>query len=372
MDVIKLFSTTFLIVVCFFSMTHAQLMQGREIHEDRTVTFRVKAPDAKEVKVINKSDEAAMGAQEYLMTKGGDGVWSVTTLPCRPGFHYYFISIDGYEFSDPESQAYFGWGRWSSGLEIPDPELDFYCPKDVPHGEVRYHWYQSETTGKLRKCLVYTPPGYDKDLKKHYPVLFLQHGAGESELGWTMQGKVNLILDNLIAEGKAKPMIIVMDNGYAAAPGAENAHRPRGTDNRFTDLMLDELVPMIDKKFRTIGDRENRAIAGLSMGAGQAMRIGLTNTDVFASVGAFSGGMRRVDIDTSFDGIFKDAGKFNKKMKLFWFGCGELDRGYESAKAAHETFTRAGINHVWYPGPGSHEWQVWRHHIHEFAQLLFK
>ncbi|MFC2123611.1 alpha/beta hydrolase-fold protein [Bacteroidota bacterium] len=368
----RIFSPACLIAVCFITATHAQLMRGREIHEDRTVTFRIKAPDAKEVKVINKSDEAALGAAEYTLVKGVDGIWSVTTNPCRPGFHYYFISIDGYEFSDPESQAYFGWGRWSSGLEIPDDNLDFYSQKDVPHGEVRYHWYQSETTGKLRKCLIYTPPGYDNDVEKRYPVLFLQHGAGESELGWTMQGKVNIILDNLIAEKKAAPMIIVMDNGYAAAPGSENSHRPRGEDNRFTDLVLNELVPMIDENYRTITDRENRAIAGLSMGSGQAMRIGMTNTDMFASVGAFSGGMRRVDINTSFNGVFKDPEKFNKEMNLFWFGCGELDRGFESASAAHKVFEKAGINHVWYPGPGSHEWQVWRHHVYEFAQLLFK
>lgn len=354
------------------STSIAQLMKGQKIHSDRSVTFRIDAPNAEEVKVLNQSDEAAMGAKEYLLEKGGDGVWTVTTKPCRPGFHYYELSIDGFRCADPASQAYFGWGRWSSALEIPDPNLDFYLPKDVLRGEVRYHGYQSVTTGTYRKCVVYTPPGYDRDIEKRYPVLFLQHGAGESELGWSMQGKVNIILDNLIAEGKARPMIIVMDNGYAATPGSANAHRPSGEDNRFTELVLNELVPMIDNYYRTTGNREERAIAGLSMGAGQAMNIGLNHPEIFASVGAFSGGMRRLDINESFNGIFKDPGKFNREMKLFWFGCGELDRAYESALKTHETLEKAGINHVWYPGPGSHEWQVWRHHIYEFAQFLFK
>jgi enterochelin esterase family protein len=209
-------------------------------------------------------------------------------------------------------------------------------------------------------------------LKKKYPVLFLQHGAGESELGWTMQGKVNIILDNLIAERKARPMIIVMDNGYAAKPASDNAHRPRGNDNRFTELVTTELVPMIDEFYRTIGKREDRAIAGLSMGAGQAMNIGFNHPELFGSVGAFSGGMRRIDLTNSFNGIFTDPQRFNNQYELFWFGCGELDRGYESALTAHDNLKDAGIDHVWFPGPGSHEWQVWRKHIYEFAQLLFR
>jgi len=347
-------------------------MKAPEIHKDHRVTLKVYAPETKQVKVINLSDEGAMGAKEYLMEKDSAGVWSVTTNPCRPGFHYYELSVDGFRCADPASQLYFGWGRWSSGLEVPDEKLDFYLPKDNPRGEIRYHWYMSKTTGALRKCLVYTPPGYDTDPSTRYPVLYLQHGAGESELGWSMQGKVNIILDNLIAEGKANPMLIVMDNGYAARPGAENPHRPRGQDNAFSELVINELIPMIDSEYRTLNNRENRAIAGLSMGAGQAMRIGLSHSELFASVGAFSGGMRRFDINTSYSGIFKDVTKFNELYRLFWFGSGELDRSYESLKKFHETLDEHGIKHVWYEGPGSHEWQVWRFHIYEFAQLLFK
>jgi len=361
-----------LLLTAFFSHSPAQLMKAPEIDKDRRVTLNVFAPGADSVKVINLSDEAAMGAKEYQMEMDSTGNWSVTTNPCRPGFHYYELNIDGFRCANPASQMYFGWGRWSSGLEVPDENLDFYSPKDVPRGEVRYHWYISKTIGALRKCLVYTPPGYDTDPSIRYPVLYLQHGAGESELGWSMQGKVNIILDNLIAEGKAKSMLIVMDNGYAARPGAENAHRPRGQDNAFTELVVNELVPMIDAEYRTQNTRENRAIAGLSMGAGQALRIGLSHSELFASVGAFSGGLWRFDINTSYNGIFKDADKFNDLYSLFWFGCGELDRGYGSLKKFHQTLEERGIKHVWYPGPGSHEWQVWRFHIFEFTQLLFK
>jgi len=169
-------------------------------------------------------------------------------------------------------------------IEIPDDQLSFYLPKDVPHGEVRQHFYYSKTTKTTRKCLVYTPPGYDKNVQEKYPVLYLQHGAGESELGWTMQGKVNFIMDNLIAEGKAKPFIIVMDNGYAPRPGAENQFNPGGNDNLFADLVTKELIPMIDAGYRTLSDQKNRAIAGLSMGAMQAVHIGFDHPELFGTV----------------------------------------------------------------------------------------
>ncbi|MFW6277364.1 MAG: alpha/beta hydrolase, partial [Prolixibacteraceae bacterium] len=266
----------------------------------------------------------------------------------------------------------FGWGRWSSCLEVPDKNKTFYLPKDVPKGNVVYHWYYSNETESTRKCLVYTPPGYETETTKKYPVLYLQHGAGESELGWTMQGKVNFILDNLIAEGKATPMLIVMDNGYAPAPDASSKSRPRGEENRFEELLLNDLIPEIESHFRTLADRESRAIAGLSMGAGQAQRIGFGNPERFASVGAFSGGSRNFDVNSSYSGIFKDAGKFNDTYKLFWFGCGNLDRAYEGAKNLHEKLTEHNIRHTWHEMNGSHEWQVWRHHIYEFAQQVFQ
>jgi enterochelin esterase family protein len=361
----------FLSLICL-NPVFGQLMNMHTIDEQNRVTFRVNAPGAEEVKVVNLSDEKAMGAAEYKLIKGYDGVWTVTTTPCRSGFHYYQLSIDGFECADPSSQAYFGWGRWSSGLEVPDKEYTFYQPKMNPAGEIITHWYYSRITGSVRKCLVYTPPSYQKETAKKYPVLYLQHGAGESELGWTMQGKMNFIMDNLLHEGLAVEMLVVMDNGYAAAPGAENPARPGGDDNKFSEVMLTELIPEINNSFRTIRSREGRAIAGLSMGAGQAMQIGLDNLDVFSALGAFSGGVRNFDRETSFAGVFKDVEKLNDQLKLFWIGCGNLDRSFEHISKFHEELKTYGVKHIWHEMDGSHEWQVWRHHFYEFAQRVFK
>jgi enterochelin esterase-like enzyme len=347
-------------------------MNPPEIDTENRVTFRVYAPKAREVKVINLSDEMAMGAAEYNLSKGDDGIWWMRTNPCRPGYHYYQLYIDGFKGADPESQAYFGWGRWTSGLEIPSPTITFYQPKNNPKGDVSIHWYFSDITQAMRKCLVYTPPSYRKDISKRYPVLYLQHGAGESELGWTMQGKMNFILDNLLAEGKAKEMIVVMDNGYAASPHAENKARPSRDDNLFEEVVIKELIPEIDGNFRTLTSRNSRAIAGLSMGAGQAMRIGLGHLELFSAVGAFSGGVRNFNQETSFSGVFRNLQKLNEDLKLFWIGCGFLDGSFENIQQFHKDLTDLGVNHVWYEMDGSHEWQVWRHHLYEFAQRVFK
>lgn len=371
-QIIALCLATTGIVLLFSTSVKAQLLKGQNVSSDKRVIFTFKAPDAKEVKIISLTDSLAMGAKEYVMKKNDNGSWSVTTNPCRPGFHYYELSVDGFHCPDPESPMYFGWGKWISGLEIPDDDLNFYSPHDVPHGEIRYHWYLSNTTGAYRKCVVYTPPAYDGETKKRYPVLYLQHGSGESELGWMMQGKANFIMDNLIAANKAKPMIIVMDNGYAARKGAASPWRPANDDNEFEKLITQELIPEIDGNFRTLANKQNRAIAGLSMGGGQALNIGLAHPDLFKAIGAFSGGARRFDIDTSYNGIFKDAAAFNKSGMLLWIGSGQSDGGYISLKNFHEKLDVKGIHNTWYEVPGSHEWQVWRKHLYEFAQLLFK
>jgi enterochelin esterase family protein len=204
-----------------------------------------------------------------------------------------------------------------------------------------------------------------------YPVLYLQHGSGESERGWVAQGRANFILDNLIATGKTKPMIIVMENGYASAAGATPAPGARGNE-AFGDVVIRDLIPEIDKSYRTRPDRASRAIAGLSMGGGQALRIGLGNLDKFAYIGSFSGAARNVDVKTAFDGVFNDAAAFNKKVKLLWIGCGTGDSLHASALSMHQALDKAGIRNVWSEGPGLHEWQVWRKHLHEFAPLLFR
>jgi enterochelin esterase family protein len=337
----------------------------------RRVIFRVSAPSAKQVAVAGRAADSGMnGNTPYQMKEIEKGVWEVTTDPVRPGFQYYELIIDGMRTTDPSSHTYFGWAQPTSGLEVPDETLDFYSEKAVPHGEIRIRPYHSKTTGQYRRAYVYTPPGYDQDYKARYPVLYLQHGSGENETSWTWQGKANLILDNLIAERKAVPMLVVMDQGYGTKPGQQAGEGRRGNE-AFEEVVIRDLIPMIDALYRTRTGRRDRAIAGLSMGAGQAMRIGLGNLDRFATVGAFSGGSRNFDPSTSYGGVMADAAAFNGKLDLLWIGCGAEDRGFQGAKSLHESLEAAGIEHVWLEGPGSHEWQVWRKHLHDFAPRLF-
>jgi enterochelin esterase family protein len=217
--------------------------------------------------------------------------------------------------------------------------------------------------------VVYTPPGYDDEPTRRYPVLYLQHGAGESERAWTEQGRAHLILDNLIAAGRAQPMLVVMENGYATPP----AERPvRGAPDRFAELVVRDLVPLIDGKFRTLAERDQRAIAGLSMGGGQAMRTGLAHLDKFAWIGSFSGALRDFNADTSYGGALRDAPTANERLRLLWIGCGTEDRLIDGARQMHQALAERKVEHVWSEGPGSHEWQVWRKHLFDFAPRLFQ
>jgi len=231
------------------------------------------------------------------MAKGADGAWTVTIPPAVPGFHYYWFVVDGLQVNDPSSETFFGYGRPTSGIEIPTPGEDFYFPKDMPHGQVRMTWYLSKTTGAWRRAMVYTPPEYDLNTRTRYPVLYLQHGSGEDETGWTKQGFANFILDNLFAQKKAKPMIVVMERGYATRPGESPAGRGGGqtagrgapSPSAFENVIINDLIPMIDRTFRTLPGRDNRAMAGLSMGGMQTFQITLNNLDKFAYIGGFSG-----------------------------------------------------------------------------------
>jgi enterochelin esterase family protein len=333
-----------------------------QVDGERRVTFQVKAPTAQTMELMPGGGKNGLGKGPFAMTRSADGVWSVTIGPVQPGFHYYWLLVDGVAANDPNSETYFGWGRPTSGVDVPDAALDFYEPKDVPHGDVRMHWYRSKVTGLMRRAFVYTPAGYDTPGKTRYPVLYLQHGSGESERGWTAQGRANFILDNLIAAGKAKPMIVVMENGYA------------GQGNEaFPEVVVKDLVPEIDRAYRTQADRGHRAVAGLSMGGGQAMQIGLANLDMFSAIGSFSGaGVRNFDAATSYGGAFSNAMAFNKRVKLFWVGCGQDDALFASSRALHEALEKAGVRHIWSAGPGLHDWQVWRKHLYEFAPLLFR
>jgi enterochelin esterase-like enzyme len=357
------------------------------IHDDLRVTFRVKAPDAQKV-VFGFFD-----SQRYPAKKGEDGFWTATTEPQVPGFHYYRVFIDGAEVNDPSSETFYGTGKDTSGIEVPEKGVDYYLPKDVPHGEVRERWYFSRTTQAWRRIFVYTPPGYDTDREARYPVLYLQHGGGEDERGWPNQGRVGFILDNLLAERKARPMLVVMEQGYARRPGeappaplrpaapGQNAPRPDFSRmfGAFEEVMVKDLIPMIDATYRTIPDRDHRAMAGLSMGGMQSFQITLKHLDLFSHIGGFSGGgggFGGVPFDpkTAHNGVMADADEFNKKVHLLWLGIGtaEPQRMYEGVKNYHQALEKAGIKHVYYESPGtSHEWLTWRRCLHEFAPLLF-
>jgi len=345
------------------------------IGPDLRLAFRLKAPEARSVEV--KCRGSLWGGKAWPLTKDKDGIWSGTSEPAEPGFYYYELVVDGVGVNDPGSQTYFGWGKETSGLEIPDRALDFYDVKPVAHGEVRLRTYFSKTTETTRQALVYTPPSYDRDPARRYPVLYLQHGSGECERSWTAQGRANFILDNLIADRKAEEMIVVMEQGYAVKAGSAPGPNARGNEG-FEDLVVNDLVPMIDGSYRTIARRESRAIAGLSMGAGQAVRIGLANADLFGSVAAMSGGVAGRANDAAAartEGIARalaDPAAFNASTRLFWIGCGREDGGFARAKETHAALEKAGVAHAWFEVPGAHEWQVWRKSLHDLAPRLFR
>lgn len=352
------------------------------VSKDLRATVRIKAPEAAKVELDLM--------KKYPMTKDADGVWSATTEPLVPGFHYYSILIDGVAVCDPASETFYGMGRMASGIEIPTAGEDFYQPKDVPQGEVRERWYHSKTTDGWRRIFVYTPPGYDQETQARYPVLYLQHGGGEDERGWPNQGHMCHVMDNLIAEKKAVPMIVVMEKGYARKPGEpETGMRPPGggppPDLRkmfgaLEEVFIKDLIPMIDRTYRTKADREHRAMAGLSMGGMQTFIIGLGNLDHFAWLGGFSGagggfGGSSFDPKTSHGGVMADAKAFNEKVRLLFLSIGtaEGERFYQSVKGYRDSLEGAGIKTTYYESPGTaHEWHTWRRSLREFAPLLFK
>ncbi|MFD2935130.1 alpha/beta hydrolase-fold protein [Spirosoma flavum] len=341
---------------------------------DNRVLFRVKAPEAQKVQID-------LG-KKYDMVKDTSGFWITTTDPIPEGFHYYSLVVDGVSLCDPSSQTFYGMGRMASGIDIPDKDMAYYQARNVPHGQVRSVNYYSDITKAWRRANVYTPPGYDETPKKRYPVLYLQHGSGEDETGWPNQGKMDFILDNLIAEGKATPMIVVMERGYAtdpAKPISTSANTPGTmTSNVFPDVLVKEVIPMIDKTFRTLADRGNRAMAGLSMGGFQTFQTTMTNLDKFAYIGGFSGAGRLQaggDVKQLYDGVLADAAAFNKKVKVVYVSIGtkEPERMYTGVKGFHEALEKAGIRHVYYESPGtSHEWQTWRRSLNQYASLIFK
>lgn len=347
------------------------------IHSDLRVTFRVTAPGAQKVQVQPGGADNGLGKGPFDMIRDDKGNWTFTTAPAVPGFHYYWLLIDGFATDDLSSRTYYGWGKDTSAVEVPDKDGDFYQAKNVPHGEVRIHAYFSKTTDAWRDVFVYTPPGYDRG-NTRYPVLYLQHGAGEDETGWTKQGRANLILDNLLADGKAVPMLAVMETGYAYKPDADTEPSPSGGPprraNAFEDLMIDDLIPMIDASYRTIADRDHRAMAGLSMGGMQSLQITSAHLDKFAWIGSFSGPVRDFNITTSYSGEFADPAAFNRKVRLLWLGAGTAEEAiHKSVQNLHEALEAVGVKHIFYESPGTaHEWLTWRRDLNDFVPRLFR
>ncbi len=352
------------------------------IHRDRRITFRLKAPEASKVQVQPGGADNGLGKGPFDLERGADGTWTVTTPPAVPGFHYYWLIVDRVAMNDPGSETFFGYGKPTSGVEVPDDGVDFYDVKPVPHGEVRALWYHSKATGLPRRAFIYTPPGYDADPVRRYPVLYLQHGAGEDERGWSTQGRMNFILDNLIAAGKAKPMIVVMENGYAVATSQPQAQlegarppAPRFDHRGLEAVLLGEVIPLVDASYRTSADRDHRAMAGLSMGGMQTLQIAPNHLETFSHIGSFSGPpLEGFDASRSYGGAFKDPAAFNGKVHLLWLGCGSGEERFaRSVHAMHAALEQAGVKHVTFDSPGTaHEWQTWRRCLHDFAPRLFR
>lgn len=328
-----------------------------KVNSQGYVKFRIEAPQAQSV-VVSLGLGGAKGGTP--LTKAEDGSWMGTTAgPMDEGFHYYHVTIDGGVFNDPGALNYYGSTRWESGIEIPAHDQDFYALKEVAHGNVQQILFPSKSTGISRRAFVYTPPGYDKDAKKRYPVLYLQHGWGEDETAWSNQGRANLIMDNLIAEGKIKPFIIVMTYGMTNEikfGGLRNFDI-----NPFQTVLVDELLPYIDANFRTQADPSHRAMAGLSMGGMETHTITLNKSDVFSYWALLSGGIYR-----------PDELKGKTKAKLIFISCGSKENP-DGVKKAVEELKAAGFNAVSFVSENTaHEFLTWRRSLHELAPLLFK
>lgn len=333
--------------------------QYPQINQDRTVTFKVDAPQAQSVAVD-------LGGR-HAMTKSADGLWEYTTTPQTPGFHFYALVIDGKKTPDPNTQQFFGGGIWQSGIEVPELCVGFYKQKDIPHGQVINQRYTSKLTGQERVCNVYVPAGYDNSTER-YPVLYLLHGAGEDETGWPSQGKVANIMDNLIEEGAAVPMIIVMDHGVAAIPGIDSRNMFDFT--AYEKVVMEELIPFIDSKYRTLTDRDSRAICGLSLGGFQSWTIAMDNRDKFAWLGGFSGSGKGPG--TTAD-LYDES--LNKDFKFMFISTGtkESPQMYATVKNFHDILVSKGVRHVFYQSEGTdHEWLTWRRSLYRFAQFIFK
>lgn len=344
-----------------------------QVNPDKTVTFQFNAPSASKV-IVNLG-------KDYEMTKNEKGVWEVTTDPQVEGFHYYSIKVGGLSSTDPSTYTFYGCSRFSSAIEVPEDAAaaDFYTPKQgVPQGAVRSVKFYSDVCQEWRRMFVYTPAEYIQNPDKRYPVLYLQHGGGEDETGWIYQGFADVIMDNLIAEGKAEPMIIVMNSGYAQHEGSNDSF------DAFEEMICNEVIPFVDSNYRTIADRRHRATAGLSWGAKQAYDLALGHPEYFASMAGFSGiivigefnhsnpGFKDPkQLNAAYNGIFSNPKQFNKDTDVLFIANGEAEGNHLADMS--KILKKKGIKNTYYQSPKTaHEWLTWRRCLYNYAQLLFK
>lgn len=339
-----------------------------EVKADRSVTFRLRAPEATDVKV---GGDFIQGPQQ--MTKQDDGIWTVTLGPLNPAIYSYTFRVNGVSVLDPMNPMIkLGERSGESMFEVSGDKPAPYDMANVPHGTVHVSYYNSKSLDVMRRIDVYTPPGYEVG-NGTYPVLYLLHGSGDTEAGWTTIGRANLILDNLIAQGKAKPMIVVMPYGRARpdvylAPFATASTQP----DAFANDLLTDVIPMVEKSYRISGKPDQRAIAGLSMGGGQALQIGLHHLDQFHSIGAFSAALRTQNVEEQYKDVLGDAAGTNKKLKVFYIACGKADSLFEPAQLFHETLEKHQIHHTFAPSEEGHVWRNWRNYLADFTPQLFR
>ena len=404
--------------------------QYPRIEEDNRVTFHFTAPNAQKVQVaLVTSGQGSLSPLPYDMSKGADGVWTYTSVPQSPGYHNYWMLVDGSIVLDPATRAFMGYSHMCNGFEIPEAGVDWYDLKDVPHGHLEAANYFAKSINAWRHIFVYTPPGYDDkaNFKTRYPVVYLQHGSGEDETVWFEMGRTNLVLDNLLAAGKVKPMIVVSETSIIAGVGGRGAGTGRGAapgtpgvapapggrgagfgggpgGGAYGQLMTNELIPWVDSHFRTVADRDHRAMGGLSMGGGITASVTMVNLDKFSYIGLFSGGSAAgfggrgrggaapgatpaaataqpaapatLDLKAVYSGAMADPAEFNRKVKVLFMSYGTEPplENPEGLKRHQEQLIAAGITNSYiYLSPGTtHEWQTWRRSFYTFAQLLFK
>jgi enterochelin esterase-like enzyme len=344
-------------------------LQSPEVSSDHHVTFRIFAPKASEVTLTG---DWLGSTPAPALSKDERGVWSVTLGPFEPSIYIYSFNVDGVAIPDPVNPRIKLRARTSASLiEVKDDTPAFWEARDVPHGAIEINWEKSKAiAGETRAIWIYTPPDYANTTRR-YPVLYLLHGSNDTAAGWTMAGNANFVLDNLLAGGKALPMIVVMPFGHATPFGVPARQGGVTNDALFEEYLLKDVIPTVEARYRVTPGRENRAIAGLSMGGGQSLRIGLGHVEMFSAVASFSGAVP-ADFETRFAELLKDSKGVNKKIKTLWIGCGQQDSLFGRSKGLSELLAKYQVRHIFHPTDGVHNYTVWRKYLAEYAPLLFR